>query len=177
MVYAIVALKHSTNNHMQTPEASQPSRRISYRQTIHTLCSFCVLLPPHQTHPLSPPPYTSIPSLTIQSEAGGDFLGVVAEPIVARLLLLWIPLPHLYTQPHTRRPVFTPSSLLINNSSFRQDTCIRVHPRPHTHTTGRGKNADAGGCFAGERGALSSGWTRRRRQVGLLRAASSSSHH
>lgn len=91
----------------------------------NTQCSLLFL------HPAPHPPH-----LTIQSEAGGDFLGVVAEPIVARLLQHCVPLPHLYSLPHTpTRPAeLLLLSLLINYSGFCQDTCMRAHTDPHSRT-------------------------------------------
>lgn len=104
----------------------------------------------------TPPPL--YPRLTIQSEAGGDFLGVVAEPIVARLRPHCIPLPHLYSLPRTpTRPAeLLLLPLLINYSGFCQDTCMRAHTNPHirtysihTHTTQREESADAQGRAVG----------------------------
>lgn len=83
-----------------------------------------------------PPLHLFPPSLTMESEAGGDFLGVVAKPIVARLLTHCIPLPHLYTLPHTlsRPAALLLLPLLINYSGFCQDTCMRAHTDPHIRT-------------------------------------------
>lgn len=114
--------------------------------------------------------------LTIQSEAGGDFLGVVAEPIVARLLPRCIPLPHLYTLPHTpsRPAALSLLPQLINYSAFCQDTCMRVHSNPptgrtvYTHTHAQIKVLMQRFRAVGAWAALSSGRTRRRHQIGLL---------
>lgn len=85
-------------------------------------------------------------------------MGVVAEPIVARLLPRGIPLPHLYTLPHTpsRPAALSLLPLLINYSGFCQDTCMRMHTNPcmrhivYTHTqTEREESADAEGRAAG----------------------------
>lgn len=108
-----------------------------------SLCRFCILL---HTRRNTPPCFLSFPCLTIQSEAGGDFLGVVAEPIVARLLPRSIPLPHLYTLPHTpsRPAALWLLPLLINYSGFLPG---HMHARAHqpsyrtysiyTHTKGK----------------------------------------
>lgn len=111
------------------------------------------------------------PSLTIQSEAGGDFLGIVAEPIVAGLLPHCIPLPHVYTLLHTvSRPAEIPLlPLLINYSRFCQDTCMRAHSNLHIRTynkhthTNREKCWRRGSCWGWT--ALSSGQIRSRHHI------------
>lgn len=114
----------------------------THSEHFHSLCRLCIL---HHTRRNTIPPSSSSvsPYLTIQSEAGGDFLGVVAEPIVARLLPHCVPLPHLYTLPHTTScpAALSLLPLLINYSAFCQDTCMRLHTNPqmraysiNTHT-------------------------------------------
>lgn len=63
-------------------------------------------------------------------------MGVVAQPVVARLLPRSILLPHHYTLPHTlSRPVaLSLLPLLINYSCFCQDTWMRAQTNPHVRT-------------------------------------------
>lgn len=145
---------HAKKNKTAVPAHRKISiARIMHPQHFHCLCRYCILL---HTRRNTPPSSSSVsPCLTIQSEAGGDFLGVVAEPIVARLLPHCIPLPHLYTLPHTpsRPAALLLLPLLINYSGFCQDTCMRAHTDPHIRTysahTETEKSADAEGRAVG----------------------------
>lgn len=153
--------------HAQENETALPAytrANLSAPHTIYNLINaywyFCTL------HPIPHPQ----PRLTIQSEAGGDFLGVVAQPIVARLLPHCVPLPHLYIHSHTQPycPVaFLCLPLLINYSGFCQDTYMHAHADPHTLTDTE-ESADAQGWAVGAWAELSSGWVRRWHQIRIL---------
>lgn len=82
-------------------------------------CYFCTL---HYTSLFPPHPW-----LTIQTEAGGDFLGVAAQPIVARLLPQCAPLPHLYTVLSVGTVTLFPAHQLFRLLPGHMHACMRAH--------------------------------------------------
>lgn len=102
--------------------------------------------------------FTPLPRLTIQSEAGGDFLGVAAQPIVARLLPQCAPLPHLYTVLSGGAFTPFPAHQLFRLLPGHMHAGARTSS-PHIHAQ---KSADAQGRAAGAGAALHSAGVRRR---------------
>lgn len=89
-------------------------------------CYFCTL---HYTSLFPPHPW-----LTIQSEAGGDFLGVAAQPIVARLLPQCAPLPHLYTVLSVGAVTLSPAHQLFRLLPGHMHACMRARTTTLTYT-------------------------------------------
>lgn len=118
-----------TSESMQKTRLLSQHREKHQHQSFHSLC--CFYSTPAKTHNPSSPVY---PCLTIQSEAGGDFLGVVAEPVVARVLPRSISLPHLCTLPRTPSRPAVLSLLPLADQSFRL-LCGHMHACASTLTS------------------------------------------
>lgn len=134
-------------NPQHHPHKCMPDISRWYLCTLHHTSLF----PPH-------------PRLTIQSEAGGDFLGVAAQPIVARLLPQCAPLPHLYTVLSGGAFTPFPAHQLFRLLPGHMHACARTS-HPHIHAQ---KSADAQGRAAGAGAALYSARVRRRHQIRLM---------